>query len=112
MEEWLIACFPPAVVSDRQERTHRFLEESLELAQSNGCTREQAIALVNYVYGRPEGRPELEVGGVMVTLASLCSASGIDMEEAGEAELHRNWERIDAIRSKQAAKPHGSPLPE
>jgi len=34
------------------------------------------------------------------------------MEEAGEAELHRNWERIDAIRSKQAAKPHGSPLPE
>lgn len=108
----MTACFPPAVARDRQERTHRFLEESLELAQANGCTREQALALVDYVYGRPEGRPELEVGGVMVTLASLCGASGIEMEEAGEAELRRNWERIDAIRRKQAAKPHGSPLPE
>jgi hypothetical protein len=48
----------------------------------------------------------------MVTLASLCGASGIQMAEAGEAELRRNWERIDAIRRKQAAKPRGSPLPE
>lgn len=112
VEQWLTACFPPAVAGDRQERTHRFLEEALELAQANGCTHEQAIALVNYVYARPEGRPELEVGGVMVTLASLCSTSGIDMQEAGDAELQRNWDRIDAIRRKQASKPPGSPLPE
>jgi len=112
VEEWLGACFPPHVVRDRNERTHRFLEEALELAQANGCTREQATALVDYVYGRPEGRPELEVGGVMVTLASLCSASGIDMQDAGEAELRRNWDRMDAIRRKQASKPPGSPLPE
>lgn len=112
VEEWLVACFPPTVARDRIERTHRFLEEALELAQANGCTREQARALVDYVYGRPEGRPELEVGGVMVTLASLCSASGIDMQDAGDAELRRNWERIDAIRRKQASKPPSSPLPE
>lgn len=112
VEEWLRACFPPYVWRNRYERTHRFLEEALELAQANGCTQDQALALVHYVYGRPEGSPELEVGGVMVTLASLCSASGIDMQEAGNAELHRNWDRIEAIRSKQASKPPGSPLPE
>jgi hypothetical protein len=48
----------------------------------------------------------------MVTLAGLCSATSIDMVQAGDRELKRNWERIDAIRQKQASKPHGSPLPQ
>jgi len=112
VKEWLAACFPKSVRSDRQERTHRFLEEALELAQANGCSREDAQALVEYVYSRPAGRPELEVGGVMVTLACLCSVTSIDMTEAGDHELQRNWERIDPIRRKQASKPHGSPLPQ
>lgn len=112
VESWLRACFPIAVRSNRAERTHRFLEEALELAQANGCSREDAIALVAYVYGRPVGIPDLEVGGVMVTLAALCSASEINMDEAGDGELNRNWDRIESIRAKQAAKPPGSPLPQ
>lgn len=112
VERWLDACFPPAVRSDRAERTHRFLEEALELAQANGCSRDDALALVEYVFGRPVGRPDQEVGGVMVTLASLCSASEINMDDAGERELERNWDRIETIRAKQQAKPHGSPLPQ
>lgn len=112
VEKWLEACFPSHVRSDRGERTHRFLEEALELAQANGATREDALALVDYVFGRPTGEPSQEVGGVMVTLASLCSASEINMEDAGDRELERNWERIDLIRSKQQSKPHGSPLPQ
>ena len=112
VESWLKACFTSAVWSNRAERTHRFLEEALELAQANGCTREDALALVDYVYGRPIGVPDLEVGGVMVTLAALCSASEINMDEAGDGELNRNWDRIETIRAKQAAKPHGSPLPQ
>jgi hypothetical protein len=112
VEHWLEACFPADVRADRGERTHRFLEEALELAQANGCSRDDAHALVEYVFGRPQGLPEQEVGGVMVTLASLCSASDINMDKAGDRELERNWERIDVIRAKQRAKPHGSPLPE
>ncbi len=68
--------------------------------------------LVSYVYSRPAGRVEEEVGGTMVTLAGLCSATGIDMDQAGERELERNWERIEAIRQKKASKPLGSPLPQ
>lgn len=112
VEKWLKACFPVGVWSDHAERTHRFLEEALELAQANGCSREDALALVNYVYGRPAGAPSQEVGGVMVTLSALCSVSQINMDEAGERELERNWERIETIRAKQAAKPRGSPLPQ
>ena len=111
VEQWLDACFPPAVRSNRAERTHRFLEEALELAQANGCSRDDALALVEYVFGRPVGRPDEEVGGVMVTLAGLCSASGINMDDAGHRELERNWDRIETIRAKQQAKPHGSPVP-
>lgn len=112
VERWLEACFSPDVRTNRGERTHRFLEEALELAQENGCTRDDALALVDYVFGRSAGEAAQEVGGVMVTLASLCSASSINMDNAGDRELERNWERIDLIRSKQQAKPHGSPLPQ
>ncbi|WEA26925.1 MULTISPECIES: hypothetical protein [Rhizobium] len=48
----------------------------------------------------------------MVTLTALCDVQGIDLEEASEGELARNWDRIDLIRSKQASKPHGSALPQ
>lgn len=112
VEQWLEACFPPSVCSDRQERTHRFMEEALELAQASGCSREDAHSLVDYVFGRPDGDPELEAGGVMVTLAALCSASGIELESAADRELKRNWLRIDLIRQKQASKPRGSALPQ
>jgi hypothetical protein len=112
VKEWLAACFPLSVHSDRRERTHRFLEEALELAQANGCSGEDAQALIEYVYSRPAGRPELEVGGVMVTLAGLCIATSTDMAEAGDCELQRNWEWVDAIRGKQTSKPNGSPLPQ
>ena len=111
VEKWLEACFPLSVRLDRSERTHRFLEDALELAQANGCTRADALALVDYVFGRPSGQPAQEVGGVMVTLASLCSASNINMNEAGDGELDRNWDRIEQIRAKQQSKQHGSPLP-
>jgi hypothetical protein len=110
--EWLSACFSPSVSGDREERVHRFLEEALELVQASGCSSEDAHRLVDYVFSRPVGRPDLEVGGVMVTLAGLCTAAGIDMDSAAKRELERNWARIEAIRQKQANKPVGSPLPQ
>ena len=110
--QWIEACFPAYACTDLEERIHRFLEESLELAQAVGCSREDAHRLVDYVFSRPADQPEREVGGVMVTLAALCSVANLDMDRAGDAELARNWVRIDAIRKKQAARPIGSPLPQ
>lgn len=67
--------------------------------------------LVDYVFGRDAGDVRQEVGGVMVTLAALCEAAGVDHEEAAEAELERNWSRIELIRAKQAGRPANSPRP-
>ena len=111
VQPWMMACFGAEIAADGAERNHRFLEESLELVQACGCTASEAHQLVDYVYGRPVGEREQEVGGVMVTLAALCLAQGLDMQAAGEMELARIWTKVVAIRAKQAAKPKHSPLP-
>ena len=109
---WMLATFGPEIPTDRDERNHRFLEESLELVQSCGCTASEAHQLVDYVFGRPVGERAQEVGGVMITLAALCLAQDLDMHAAGETELARIWTKVEAIRAKQAAKPKHSPLPQ
>lgn len=111
VQPWMMACFGEKIAGDREERNHRFLEESLELVQACGCTANEAHQLVDYVYGRPVGERAQEVGGVMVALAALCLAQGLDMHAAGETELARIWTKVEAIRAKQAAKPKHSPLP-
>lgn len=110
--KWLLATFGEEIAADRIERNHRFLEESLELVQANGCTASEAHQLVDYVFGRPVGELDQEVGGVQNTLAALCNTIGVDMERAGELELARCWINKDKIRAKQAAKPKHGPLPQ
>lgn len=108
VDDWVRTCFGPEAAADKAERNHRFLEESLELVQSLGCTRDEAMDLVDYVYGRPVGDPPSEVGGVTVTLAALCNASGVDIATQAETELARIWTKVEQIRRKQATKPKGA----
>ncbi|MBK5061728.1 hypothetical protein IQ290_16035 [Burkholderia sp. R-70199] len=110
----MLECFGAEIAADKFERNHRFFEEATEAVQANGMTRSEAHQLVDYAFNRPIGELHQEVGGVMVTLAALCLASGIDMHAAGETELARIGvpETVAKIRAKQATKPKHSPLPE
>jgi hypothetical protein len=109
---WMDACFGATIKADQLERADRFVEEALELAQTMlGFGPDRARALVDYVFNRPVGDRHQEVGGVMVTLAALCNATGLTMQDAGADELARVWTKVEAIRAKQAAKPTGSALP-
>lgn len=112
VHSWILTCFGYETAVDGIERNHRFLEEAIELVQSTGCTRSEAHQLVDYVFDRPTGDPAQEVGGVMNTLAALCTAHNLDMEKAGEQELSRVWTKIEAIRAKWRTKPKHSPLPQ
>lgn len=112
VEPWMLECFGAEIAADKKERNHRFLEEALELVQACGAAASEAHQLVDYVYGRPVGDKHQEAGGVMVTLAALCLAQGLDMHASGETELARIWTKVEQIRAKQAAKPKHSPLPE
>lgn len=112
VNDWMMSCFGKEIADNRTERNYRFLEEALELVQSNGCTKEDAYRLVDYVYGRPAGELEQECGGVMVTLAALAEACGISMDDCGNIELVRVWGKIEQIREKQATKKiKAGPLP-
>lgn len=112
VRRWVVRAFGEDVANDKAERTHRFLEEALELAQATDCTQEQAHALVEYVYGREMGQPMQEVGGTLLTLAALCAARDISLNVAATAEISRvNTPAIlDKIRLKQAAKKTDIPL--
>jgi hypothetical protein len=68
VQPWMMACFGPEISADKLERCDRFIEEALELCQAGDYPKDRAHALVDYVYGRPQGDINQEVGGVMVTL--------------------------------------------
>lgn len=105
---WVESCMGTTALYDWQERALRFVEEALELGQSSRTlSREQAHALVDYVFDREVGHPWQEVGGVMVTLAAMAHVMGFDMFAAGHAELVRCIADSRKIAEKQAAKPKG-----
>lgn len=121
--EWFYECFSIKLMKfgdpklsrdkqEKQERTHCFLVEALELAQSFDCTNDEAHQLVDYVYGAPAGDMKQKIGGVMFTLAGLCSSQSFDMQELGEVELSRAWKKIEQIREKTGKKPALGLLPE
>jgi NTP pyrophosphatase (non-canonical NTP hydrolase) len=103
--DWAVRCFGQDIATDKLERTYRFTEESLELAQATGMTKEDVLAMVEYVYSRPPGAPAQEVGGVLVTLANLASANDISMEASGSDALEEVETRLEAIREKHKTKP-------
>ncbi len=104
---WLKKVFGPESLTDVEERALRFGEESLELIEALGVTKDQAIALVNQVFdkGAP-GEKMQELGGVCVTLASLCNVAKLDANLAYEIEFARceRPEIIAKIQEKHRTK--------
>jgi len=108
---WVIDCMGEDAAKNKVERNFRFTEEAIELVQSCGCSKEDVLKIVDYVYGRPLGEPFQEVGGTMTTLASLCNAQGIDLGVAADTELSRCWTLVGKIRAKALAKRTHAALP-
>ncbi len=108
---WALNAFGPDSAGDVKNRSHRFLEEALELVQACGCTGEEAGQLVEYVYSRPAGAIVQETGGAMVTLAALSVANHLDMVQAGGLELRRCRDNLEGIRAKEATRAKNSALP-
>lgn len=109
--DWMKDTFTPEVCMDNIERNLRFIEESLELVQSNGCTKEDVIMLLDYVFGRPKGEVHKEIVDVNIALNALASASMLDVFEETIIGLSRVWINQDRIRQKHLSKPENSPLP-
>lgn len=103
---WLRRVWPSQIM-DVEERALRFLEESIELAEALGITKGQAHRLIHQVFDKGEpGQPMQELGGVTVTLASLCEVAKLNADEAFETEFARceQPETIEKIQRKHLTK--------
>lgn len=102
---WAIDCFGEKIVFNKKERNARFLEEALELVQCLGASREMAHSMVDYVFDRPAGEKWQEVGGAIVTLATLCEVHNIELIDAWRGELDRIKNLGTQIKAKNLEKP-------
>ncbi len=83
----------------------RFFEEAVELAQATDLTRGQAHELVDYVYSRERGTPEIEIGDVMLPLAGVASAQDVPMQVAAKAVMMRAIKNAEKIAAKRKLRP-------
>lgn len=86
---WCIAAFGQARAASPAQRGLRHAEEAIEAAQTVGVDPEQLIALVRYIYARPPGGIEREIGGSGLTLVALAAACGVDADACEVAEVRR-----------------------
>lgn len=75
------------------ERVRRLLEEVIELAQAEGLTLRDIVAVADHVLKKPPGNPAQEVGGIGVCLLAYCASRGI----SADGEEVRELERVLAI---------------
>lgn len=108
---WILSVLGEKVRDDKMERAYRLIEEALELAQACGASKADVLALADYVFARPAGEIEQEVGGLLITLACLANPNGISLTKAAYRSLGEAYAKADRIRAKVATKPKGSPLP-
>lgn len=103
---WLREVFGPSAEHDVEERALRFGEEALELIQALGVTEHQAEALVKQVFSKEPGEVNQELGGTMVTLATLCAVTGLNAGSAYATEFARcdSAEIKARIRAKHNTK--------
>lgn len=104
---WACRAFGPETAGDVKLRALRFIEEAIELVQACALDSEDIRMMTHIVYSRPPGDVAQEVGGVEVTLAVLCAATGTLLRAAADRELARvhTPEVMQKVRNRQASKP-------
>lgn len=87
--DWGVRCFGVKHCSSVKQRAVRLLEEAIELYQAAAGDLELAHKLLDYVFSRPVGTIENELGGVGVTTMMLAAAAGLSADECEQKEVRR-----------------------
>lgn len=87
--EWAVRCFGLDHCENLALRSQRTLEESAELSQALGLSRENAHKTIDAVYDRPVGEPQQEIGGILHTVGILCESMSLDPDVLHEREVRR-----------------------
>lgn len=83
---------------------HAFIEEAIELAQACGLSEREVGMHVARIFAKPKGLVEQEIGGVMLTLASVANVYSLDMLKI--MNDHVDWceAHTDEIRDRYLVK--------
>ena len=87
--EWTIKTFGAAGPITAKERALRLLEEAVELAQSEGVSRDVVSRIADRAFGRPPGMPLGEAAQVALTLWGYCEHHGWKPADLAQLELRR-----------------------
>lgn len=101
--EWAANTFG-SLALDTRERSLRFIEEAIELAQACQITPEEIQSTVTRVYSRERGDPHKETGQAYMTLAALAEWLRIDLNDA----LLREWRRVQGVPLEEWVKRHNA----
>lgn len=89
----------------RRVRAFRFLEEALELVQTQGLTLDDVIKQAAYTYGRPVGQVKEEIGATALSLYALAEDLGISVDSCEADELIRcHGLNPTKVQAKEALK--------
>jgi NTP pyrophosphatase (non-canonical NTP hydrolase) len=86
---WVRRTFGMSTLQNRKERALRLVEEAVEFAQAVGVEFALIDKIVPYVYGRPAGEVEQELGGVATTLFAAAESCGVQLSAVAEREVYR-----------------------
>ena len=106
-EQWFYKCFPSHnIKSLKKERSLRFAEESIELLQATGLSKEQVLAIVDSVYNKPSGDVLDELGDALLAINLLACSENISTHIAAAWCMARvsTDSAINIIRKKQEGK--------
>lgn len=104
MKKWVVSRIGVDHMQPK-ERAMRLLEEAIELAQSEGISRDQVFAQTQHVYDRPSGIPSSEAAGVAVCLLAWCAARGYELKKLALREIIRiEGKPLNQIRGSLARK--------
>lgn len=105
VNQFLADAFPDDPLVRPKVRVYRFLEEAMELAQAMEVSKEDAAKLLDYVFSRPVGEVQQELGGVVFTLVGVANSLDMDFLLEGHRSVDEAYGRIDQIRAKSKTKP-------
>ncbi len=103
---WVKETFGHAVYRSPKERALRLLEEAVELAQSSGVYRDQAVKVLEHVYAKPKGNPRDELVDVFFCTLVYANLAEVKLGEEVIEEQRLIWsnEMMTRIQNKYEDK--------
>lgn len=87
--EWCAAAFGMDHATSTEQRGLRLVEEAAEAAQAAGCNPETLRKIIDYVYSRPAGELQQELGGVGLCVLAMAASARFSADIAENAECAR-----------------------